>query len=58
MQYLIDHSADILTALTSIVAAAAAVATVFGKSDNKYIEMARKFTNFLALNFGKAKNKE
>lgn len=56
MQYVIDHSGDILSALTAIVAAAAAVATVFGKSDNKYLEGARKVIGFLALNFGAAKN--
>lgn len=58
MQFLIDHSSDILTALASVVASAAAIATIFGKSDNKYIEGARKFVNFLALNFGKAENKD
>ena len=58
MQFVIDHASDIIAALTATVAAASAIAAVFGKSDNKYIEMARKLVNILALNFGKAENKE
>lgn len=56
MQTFLDSLPTILTALTATVAAASAIATAFGKPDNKYLGYAHDIVNFLALNFGQAKN--
>ena len=46
------------TAALAVVGAASAIAAVFGKQDNKWLNIIRSFVNILAFNWGKAKNKE
>ena len=58
INWITSNADNLIVAATSIVAAASAIAAVFGKSNNKYLEWARKIVNYAALNFGKAKNKE
>jgi hypothetical protein len=58
VNYILTNSDTLITAALAVIGAASAVAAVFGKSDNKYIEYARKIVNFAALNISKAKNKE
>lgn len=56
MQNFIDQIPTILTVLTSVVGTAAVICAAFGKPDNKYLGYAYKVLNFLAANFGAAKN--
>ena len=58
INWTLANSDTLITAALAVVGAASAIAAVFGKSDNKYIEYARKAINFIALNVSKAKNKE
>lgn len=58
ISWTIANSDTLIAAALSVVGAASAIAALWGKSDNKYIENARKILNWLALNIGKAKNKQ
>lgn len=45
--------------ITSVVGVASMVASVTPtKSDDKIMKKVRKYTNFLAFNFGRAKNRD
>ena len=51
--------AGYITIALAVVGAASAVATVTSnKTDDKYVAMLSKVVNWLALNFGEAKNAE
>lgn len=56
--YVTENAESLVTAALAIVGAASAVCALFGKQNNKYLEMARSLLNKVALNVGKAKNKE
>ena len=58
VSYIVSNSDQVVAALLSVVGAASAVAALFGKQNNKWLEKIRSIINFLALNVGKAKNKE
>lgn len=58
INYVITNADSIITAALAVVGAASAVAALFGKQDAKWIEYLRKGVNLIALNIGKAKNKE
>jgi len=58
MDFLSQHSSDIIAALTGVVAVASAVNAIWGKPDNKYLAYAHTAITWLALNFGNAKNKD
>jgi hypothetical protein len=56
--YVINNADSLVTAALAVVGAASAVAALFGKQDNKWLEKIRQLVNWAALNVGKAKNKE
>lgn len=58
INYVINNADSLITAALAIVGAASAVAALFGKQDSKWLEYARTFINKIALNVGKAQNKE
>ena len=58
ISYITTNADSLITAALAIVGAASAVAAIFGKQDNKWLNYLVKGLNYLALNFGKAKNKE
>lgn len=51
--------ADIVTAISYVISAAAVIAAMFPKAEkaNRYIQALRKIIDALALNIGNAKNK-
>jgi hypothetical protein len=54
--WVIAHSSDILTAITSVVAAASAISALTpSDSDNKAVEKLKKVADYLALNVFHAK---
>ena len=59
MENFIANVPDFITAASYIIAAAAAVTALFPTPrTDKFLGKARKVVNFLALNFGHAKNLE
>lgn len=58
ISYVVTNIDSLAAAALAVIGAASAVAAVFGKQDNKWFEYARKIVNLIALNVGKAKNKE
>lgn len=58
IKFVTENAESLITAALAVVGAASAVAAIFGKQNNKYLEMARSILNKIALNVGKAKNKE
>ena len=58
ISYIVTNIDSLATAALAIVGACSAVAAIFGKQDNKWLEYTRKAINLIALNVGKAKNKE
>ena len=58
MDWILEHKLDLLNALTAIVAAAAAVAALTpSPKDDGIVAKLRAVIDFLAFNFGFAKNK-
>lgn len=58
IKYVTENAESLITAALAVVGAASAIASIFGKQDNKWLNYLRKGVNYLAMNFGKAKNKE
>lgn len=59
MNWILENWVGILTAITSVIAAASAIAALTpSPKDDSFIAKAKGVINFLALNFGHAKNKE
>ena len=59
MNWLIENWAGILTAITSVIAAASAIAALTPTpKDDGAVAKIKGLVNLLALNFGFAKNKE
>ncbi len=58
ISYIVTNIDSLAAAALAVVGAASAIAALFGKQDNKWLEYARKGINLIALNVGKAKNKE
>ena len=58
INYIINNADSLVTAALAVVGAASAVAALFGKQDNKWLEKIRTAINWIALNVNKAKNKE
>lgn len=59
MNWILENWVGILTAVTSVIAAASAVAALTPTpKDDSFIAKVKGVVNFLALNFGHAKNKE
>jgi len=58
INYVITNADSLVTAALAVIGAASAVAALFGKQDNKWLEYARSLVNKIALNVGKAQNKE
>jgi len=56
--YITTNIDSLAAAALAVVGAASAIAALFGKQDNKYLALIRKGINIIALNVGKAKNKE
>ena len=52
MEWLMNHSAEVMAILGGIVMLASAIANVTPtESDNKVVEKLRKFVDFLAINW-------
>ena len=58
ISYIVTNIDSLAAAALAVVGAASAIAALFSKQDNKWFEYARKVINLIALNIGKAKNKE
>ena len=58
INYVINHADQLVTAALAVVGAASAIAAIFGKQDNKWLEKIRSVVNWIALNVHKAENKE
>jgi len=58
ISYIVTNIDSLAAAALAVIGAASAIAALFGKQDNKWLEYARKGINLIALNVGKAKNKE
>ncbi|MBV6514317.1 MAG: hypothetical protein FMNOHCHN_03933 [Ignavibacteriaceae bacterium] len=58
ISWTITNLDSIIATALSVIGTASAIAALLGKQDNKWLEYARKAVNFIALNVGKAKNKE
>lgn len=59
MNWLLENWAGILTAVTSVIAAASAIAALTPTpKDDSFVAKIKGLVNLLALNFGFAKNKE
>ena len=59
MDWILEHKLDLLHALTAIIAAAAAVTALTPSPiDDGVVAKIRAVLDFLALNFGHAKNKK
>lgn len=58
INYVLNNADSLAAAALAVIGAASAIAALFGKQDNKWLEKARQLINWLALNVGKAKNKE
>lgn len=59
--WITDNAGNIVSALTAVVAAASAIAAFFKKpedKDPKWLQVAHKVVNWLAININKAQNKE
>lgn len=58
IDYIVDNQGGILAVITGIVTAASAIAALTPTpKDDKFVGKAYKFIDWLALNFGKAKDK-
>lgn len=58
MNWILENWAGILTAITSVIAAASAIAALTPTpKDDSFLAKVKGFVNFLALNIGFAKNK-
>ncbi len=58
IKFVTENAESLIAAALAIVGAASAIAAVFGKQDNKWLAYLQKGVNVIALNVGKAKNKE
>lgn len=59
MNWILENWMGILTAITSVIAAASAIAALTPTpKDDSFVAKVKGMVNFLALNFGHAKNKE
>jgi delta-aminolevulinic acid dehydratase/porphobilinogen synthase len=59
MDWILTHKLDLLHALTAVVAAAAALTALTpSPADDGVVAKVRAVLNFLAFNFGHAKNKD
>lgn len=58
MNWILENWAGILTAITSVIAAASAIAALTPTpKDDSFLAKVKGLVNFLALNIGFAKNK-
>lgn len=58
IKFVTENADGLLGILTAAVATASAINMVWGKPDNKWLAYAHKIVTWLALNVGKAKNKD